>query len=45
MIGAERGVQLTREYVAAFFALQLKGIDQPILDGPTPENPEISFHP
>ena len=44
-IGAERGVQLTREYVAAFFALHLKGIDQPILNGPAPENPEISFHP
>ncbi|MGE7434470.1 alpha/beta hydrolase family protein [Kitasatospora sp. NPDC001175] len=44
-IGAERGVQLTREYVAAFFDLHLKGIDQPILDGPTPDNPEISFHP
>ncbi|MBV6698181.1 alpha/beta hydrolase [Kitasatospora aureofaciens] len=44
-ITAERGVQLTREYVAAFFDLQLKGIDQPILDGPTPDNPEIGFHP
>ncbi|MFI1104606.1 alpha/beta hydrolase family protein [Streptomyces melanogenes] len=44
-IGAERGVQLTRTYVAAFFDLQLRGIDRPILDGPTRENPEVSFHP
>ncbi|MFE9422623.1 alpha/beta hydrolase family protein [Kitasatospora sp. NPDC006697] len=44
-ITPERGIDLTREYVAAFFDLQLKGIPQPILDGPTPANPEVSFHP
>ncbi|MFI6055603.1 alpha/beta hydrolase family protein [Streptomyces violascens] len=44
-IGAERGIHLTDTYVTAFFDLHLKGIDQPILNGPTPENPEISFHP
>ncbi|MEV4556322.1 alpha/beta hydrolase [Kitasatospora sp. NPDC049285] len=42
---AQRSVQLTRTYVAAFFDLHLKGIPQPILDGPTASNPEISFHP
>ncbi|MFJ5927670.1 alpha/beta hydrolase family protein [Kitasatospora sp. NPDC092948] len=42
---AARSVQLTRQYVAAFFDLQLKGISQPILAGPTPQNPEIAFHP
>ncbi|MDH6139714.1 dienelactone hydrolase [Kitasatospora sp. GP30] len=42
---AERGIELTREYVAAFFDLQLKGIPQPILDGPTAQNPEVGFHP
>ncbi|GAA1979661.1 alpha/beta hydrolase family protein [Kitasatospora viridis] len=41
---AERGIQLTREYVAAFFDLQLKGIPQPLLDGPTAQNPEVAFH-
>ncbi|MFE9574367.1 alpha/beta hydrolase family protein [Streptomyces sp. NPDC006692] len=44
-ITPERGIELTREYVAAFFDLQLKGIPQPILDGPTAANPEVSFHP
>ncbi|MGW2254087.1 hypothetical protein ACWCXH_28420 [Kitasatospora sp. NPDC001660] len=42
---ATRGIELAREHVAAFFDLHLKGIDQPVLDGPTAENPEISFHP
>ncbi|MGX4735705.1 alpha/beta hydrolase family protein [Kitasatospora griseola] len=44
-ITPERGVQLTRQYVTAFFDLQLKGIPRPILDDPTPQNPEITFHP
>ncbi|MFF2625689.1 alpha/beta hydrolase family protein [Kitasatospora griseola] len=44
-ITPERGIQLTRQYVTAFFDLQLKGIPRPILDGPTPQNPEIAFHP
>ncbi|MGC0314763.1 alpha/beta hydrolase family protein [Kitasatospora acidiphila] len=43
-ITPERGIDLTREYVAAFFDLQLKDIPQPILDGPTAANPEVSFH-
>ncbi|KJS55451.1 acetylhydrolase [Streptomyces rubellomurinus subsp. indigoferus] len=43
-MSAQRGVELTRAYVAAFFDLQLKGIDQPLLDGPTPANPEVTFH-
>ncbi|MFF2625687.1 alpha/beta hydrolase family protein [Kitasatospora griseola] len=44
-IDAARGLRLTRQYVAAFFDLHLKGVPQPILDGPTPQNPEITFHP
>ncbi|MFD8480463.1 alpha/beta hydrolase family protein [Kitasatospora sp. NPDC059673] len=44
-VTAARGIQLTRQYVAAFFDLQLKGVPQRILDGPTPVNPEIGFHP
>ena len=42
----ERGMQLTREYVGAFFDQSLKGIHQPLLDGPSAANPEVLFqHP
>ncbi|TQF05897.1 alpha/beta hydrolase [Kitasatospora acidiphila] len=42
----QRAAELTRAYVAAFFDLQLKGIPQPLLDGPSPANPEVTFqHP
>ncbi|MGC0313783.1 alpha/beta hydrolase family protein [Kitasatospora acidiphila] len=41
-----RGLQLTRDYLGAFFDLQLKGTPQPLLDGPSPANPEVTFqHP
>ncbi|MFE0458921.1 alpha/beta hydrolase family protein [Kitasatospora sp. NPDC058965] len=41
-----RGMQLTREYVGAFFDQTLKGIHQPLLDGPSAANPEVLFqHP
>jgi hypothetical protein len=43
-ISAQRSVQLTRTYVAAFFDLQLKGIPEPVLDGPAAADPEVSFH-
>ncbi|MFF2080011.1 alpha/beta hydrolase family protein [Kitasatospora sp. NPDC058162] len=43
-LSGQRAVQLTRQYVGAFFDLQLKGIDQPLLDGPTAANPEVRFH-
>ncbi|MGW2254820.1 alpha/beta hydrolase family protein [Kitasatospora sp. NPDC001660] len=39
----ERGMQLTREYVGAFFDQTLKGLHQPLLDGPSPVNPEVAF--
>ncbi|MER5214623.1 alpha/beta hydrolase [Streptomyces sp. NPDC002838] len=38
----ERSEALTRAYVAAFFDLHLKRIAQPLLDGPSPANPEVS---
>ncbi|MFI9156908.1 alpha/beta hydrolase family protein [Kitasatospora aureofaciens] len=42
----ERGMQLTREYVGAFFDRTLKGTSQPLLDGPSAANPEVLFqHP
>ncbi|WP_194891507.1 alpha/beta hydrolase family protein [Catenulispora pinisilvae] len=39
----ERGIVITREYVTAFFDQTLKGIHSPLLDGPTPNNPEVLF--
>ncbi|MFI9428982.1 alpha/beta hydrolase family protein [Streptomyces achromogenes] len=42
---APRALQLTRAYVTAFFDLHLKDVAQPLLDGPTPQNPEVAFHP
>lgn len=42
---APRALQITRAYVTAFFDLHLKGVAQPLLDEPTPENPEVGFHP
>ncbi|MEU9074501.1 alpha/beta hydrolase [Kitasatospora sp. NPDC048538] len=44
-MSAQRGVELTRSYVAAFFDLQLKDKPQPVLDGPTTSAPEVTFHP
>ncbi|MGF1428293.1 alpha/beta hydrolase family protein [Kitasatospora sp. LaBMicrA B282] len=43
---ARRGMQLTRDYLAAYFDQQLKGRPQPLLAGPNPADPEVSFqHP
>ncbi|MFF4293499.1 alpha/beta hydrolase family protein [Streptomyces vinaceus] len=39
-----RSVDLTRRYVGAFFDQHLKGIAQPLLDGPDPQAPEVRFH-
>ncbi|MEV8530495.1 alpha/beta hydrolase [Streptomyces sp. NPDC051211] len=39
-----RSVQLTRTYVGAFFDRHLKGIPQPLLNGPSAEAPEAVFH-
>ncbi|WP_190094183.1 alpha/beta hydrolase family protein [Streptomyces melanogenes] len=45
-IAAERAAAITRAYVGAFFDLQLKGIPQPLLDGPSRAYPEVMFqHP
>lgn len=38
----EREQALTRAYIAAFFDRHLKGIAQPLLDGPSAANPEVS---
>ncbi|MEU4586770.1 hypothetical protein AB0F92_32640 [Kitasatospora aureofaciens] len=42
-IPSVRAEQLTRDYVAAFFDEHLKGIPQPLLDGPSPVDPEVVF--
>ncbi|AUY53947.1 alpha/beta hydrolase [Streptomyces sp. CB01881] len=42
-LSPERGVVITREYVTAFFDQTLKGIRSPLLDGPSPNNPEVLF--
>ncbi|WP_406194163.1 alpha/beta hydrolase [Kitasatospora sp. NBC_01560] len=42
-LSPERGVVITREYVTAFFDRTLKGIHSPLLDGPSPNNPEVLF--
>jgi dienelactone hydrolase len=42
-LSPERGVVITREYVTAFFDQTLKGIHSPLLDGPSPDNPEVLF--
>ncbi|WP_035859290.1 alpha/beta hydrolase family protein [Kitasatospora cheerisanensis] len=39
----ERGIELTREYVTAFFDQSLKSVHSPLLDGPSPNNPEVLF--
>ncbi|MGW0119962.1 alpha/beta hydrolase family protein [Streptomyces sp. NPDC003327] len=41
---ADRAVEVTRTYVAAFFDRHLRGLPRPVLDGPTPAQPEAYFH-
>ncbi|MER5885488.1 alpha/beta hydrolase [Streptomyces sp. NPDC001941] len=43
-LSAVRSTRITRSYVAAFFDRHLRGVPQPLLDGPTAANPEVSFH-
>ncbi|MFF4179072.1 alpha/beta hydrolase family protein [Streptomyces sp. NPDC001750] len=42
-LSGDRSVRITRDYVAAFLDLHLKGRHQPLLGGPTPANPEVVF--
>ncbi|WP_406099633.1 alpha/beta hydrolase family protein [Streptomyces sp. NBC_01013] len=43
-LSGERGWRITRDYVSAFFDLHLRGISQPLLDGPGVTYPEVAFH-
>ncbi len=38
-----RGVQISNAYTLAFFDQYLKGIEQPLLDGPSPDYPEVEI--
>ncbi|MEV7401749.1 alpha/beta hydrolase [Streptomyces sp. NPDC091267] len=42
-LSGQRSWQLTRDYVTAFFDTQLRGITNPLIDGPTADRPEITF--
>ncbi|MFJ5845422.1 alpha/beta hydrolase family protein [Streptomyces sp. NPDC092903] len=42
-LAAEQGWHITRDYVAAFFDRHLRGIPQPLLDGPAARYPEVVF--
>uniref|UniRef100_A0AAU2V0G1 Alpha/beta hydrolase n=1 Tax=Streptomyces sp. NBC_00003 TaxID=2903608 RepID=A0AAU2V0G1_9ACTN len=41
---AQRSVALVRTYVGAFFDQHLRGVEQPVLTGPTSANPEVTFN-
>jgi dienelactone hydrolase len=42
-IDGRRGLSVAATYVAAFFDQSLKGVPQPLLDGPSPSYPEVRF--
>ncbi|ANW18934.1 alpha/beta hydrolase family protein [Streptomyces clavuligerus] len=39
-----RSAEITRAHAVAFFDLHLKGVPQPLLNGPSPAHPEVVFH-
>ncbi|MFD7164636.1 alpha/beta hydrolase family protein [Streptomyces violascens] len=41
---AQRSAALIRTYVGAFFDQQVRGLDRPVLAGPTAANPEVTFN-
>ncbi|MFI9847143.1 alpha/beta hydrolase family protein [Nonomuraea sp. NPDC051941] len=43
-LSPQRSLEITRAYVGAFFDQHLKGRRQPLLNGPSPANPEVAFH-
>ncbi|HEY9328405.1 MAG TPA: alpha/beta hydrolase [Streptomyces sp.] len=42
-LSGDRSTRITRDYVAAFLDQHLRDRPQPLLDGPTPGNPEVVF--
>ncbi|GGV47134.1 alpha/beta hydrolase family protein [Streptomyces spectabilis] len=43
-ISGKRSAEITRAYIGAFYDQHLRGIKRPLLEGPTPGNPEVTFH-
>lgn len=43
-LSGRRSGEIPRAYVGAFFDRHLKGEKEPLLDGPTEDNPEVAFH-
>ena len=42
-ISGQRGMAIITDYLLAFFDHTLKGQDRPLLDGPSPSYPEVTF--
>ncbi|WP_349294358.1 dienelactone hydrolase family protein [Streptomyces sp. HU2014] len=42
-LAASKATSLTRDYVAAFFDRQLRGVPSPLLDRPSARHPEVTF--
>lgn len=42
-LSGARSLDITRAYVRAFFGQHLRGEPQPLLDGPSPRYPEVTF--
>ncbi|MEU5894618.1 alpha/beta hydrolase family protein [Streptomyces venezuelae] len=42
-LSGERSEQITRAYIGAFYEQHLRGTPQPLLDGPSPGHPEVTF--
>ncbi|MFI2190957.1 hypothetical protein [Streptomyces sioyaensis] len=40
----KRAAEITRDYVGTFFDEQLRGKDEPLLDGPAKANSEVTLH-
>ncbi|GHE55277.1 lipase [Streptomyces longispororuber] len=43
-LSGRRAAEITRAYIGAFFDRHLRGTDSPLLDGPAPAHPEVTFH-
>lgn len=44
-IDSRRAWRITCDYLLAFFAKHLNGMEAPLLDGPSPTHPEVAFGP
>ena len=42
-VGGTRGIEITNAYVGAFLDRHLRGMDAPLLDGPSDAYPEVEF--